>query len=64
MLRSNDDEIWANLSSICCVEDYKWGWVARDRRQHDNGHKFWYNTYWKTELAKEETTFQERNTNL
>src|SRR5271157_1816248 len=22
MLRSNDDEIWANLSSICCVEDY------------------------------------------
>ena len=23
MLRSNDDEIWANLSSICCVEDYK-----------------------------------------
>jgi predicted transcriptional regulator len=31
----------------------KWGWVACDRRQRDNGHKFWYNAYWKTELAKE-----------
>jgi hypothetical protein len=29
----------------------KWGWVARDRRQRENGHRFWYNVYWKTELA-------------
>jgi predicted transcriptional regulator len=30
----------------------KWGWVARDKRQRENGHKFWYNAYWKTEIAK------------
>jgi hypothetical protein len=30
----------------------KWGWVACDERQKEEGHKFWYNTYWKTELAK------------
>ena len=30
----------------------KWGWVACDRRQGKNGHKAWYNVYWKTELAK------------
>jgi predicted transcriptional regulator len=30
----------------------KWGWVACDRRKRDNGHKFWYNAYWKTEMAK------------
>jgi predicted transcriptional regulator len=29
----------------------KWGWVARDKRQSDDGHRFWYNVYWKTELA-------------
>ena len=29
----------------------KWGWVSRDKRQSENGHKFWYNAYWKTELA-------------
>ena len=29
----------------------KWGWVSRDKRQSDNGHRFWYNVYWKTELA-------------
>ncbi len=27
----------------------KWGWVARDWRQSDNGQKFWHNAYWKTE---------------
>ncbi len=32
----------------------KWGWVACERRQRDNGHKFWYNAYWKTELARQE----------
>jgi hypothetical protein len=30
----------------------KWGWVAYDERQREEGHKFWYNAYWKTELAK------------
>ena len=29
----------------------KWGWVSRARRQSENGHKFWYNVYWKTEFA-------------
>jgi len=29
----------------------KWGWVARDERQKEEGHKF-CNAYWKTELAK------------
>jgi len=29
----------------------KWGRVAYDERQRDEGHKFWYNAYWKTELA-------------
>ncbi len=30
----------------------KWGWVAYDERQKKEGHKFWYNAYWKTEPAK------------
>jgi hypothetical protein len=30
----------------------KWGWVACDERQKEEGHKFWYNAYWKTKLAK------------
>jgi hypothetical protein len=30
----------------------KWGWVAYDKRQNEEGHRFWYNIYWKTELAK------------
>jgi hypothetical protein len=30
----------------------KWGWVACDERQKVEGHKFWYNAYWKTDLAK------------
>jgi hypothetical protein len=29
----------------------KWGWVARVRRQRTDGHKFWYNVYWKTNPA-------------
>jgi predicted transcriptional regulator len=29
----------------------KCGWVALERRQREDGHKFWYNAYWKTELA-------------
>jgi hypothetical protein len=30
----------------------KWGWVAYDKQQNEEGHRFWYNIYWKTELAK------------
>ena len=30
----------------------RWGWVASDRRQREEGHKFWYNAYWKTDLTK------------
>jgi len=29
----------------------RWSWVALERRQREEGHKFWYNAYWKTELA-------------
>jgi hypothetical protein len=28
------------------------GWVPCDERQRNMGHKFWYNAYWKTELAR------------
>jgi predicted transcriptional regulator len=31
----------------------RWGWVTLERRQREEGHKFWYNAYWKTELAKQ-----------
>jgi len=31
----------------------KWGWVALDKRQRDEGHGSWYNVYWKTEIAKQ-----------
>jgi hypothetical protein len=31
----------------------RWGWVACDERQKEEGHKFWYNAYWKTELARQ-----------
>jgi hypothetical protein len=31
----------------------KWGWAACDRRQGNDGHKFWRNVYWKTELANQ-----------
>jgi predicted transcriptional regulator len=30
----------------------RWGLVALERRQRDDGHKFWYNAYWKTDPAK------------
>ncbi len=29
----------------------KWGWVAFDVRQSENGHRAWHNVYWKTALA-------------
>jgi predicted transcriptional regulator len=28
------------------------GFVALERRQREEGHKFWYNAYWKTDSAK------------
>ena len=27
----------------------RWGLVALERRQRDDGHKFWYIAYWKTD---------------
>jgi hypothetical protein len=30
----------------------RWGWVACDERQREVGHTFWYNAYWKMELAR------------
>jgi predicted transcriptional regulator len=29
----------------------RWGLVALERRQRNDGHRFWYNAYWKTEFA-------------
>jgi len=29
----------------------RWGFVALERRQREEGHKFWYNAYWKTGLS-------------
>jgi len=29
----------------------RWGFVALERRQREEGHKFWYNAYWKTKPA-------------
>ena len=30
----------------------RWGYVALERRQREEGHKFWYNAYWKTDPAE------------
>ena len=30
----------------------RWGFVDQERRQREEGHKFWYNAYWKTEPAR------------
>ncbi len=30
----------------------RWGSVASDRRQGNEGPKFWYNAYWRTDLTK------------
>ncbi len=29
----------------------RWGQVALERRQREEGQRFWYNAYWKTEPA-------------
>jgi hypothetical protein len=38
----------------------KWGWVDFDERQKEEGRKFWYNAYWKTELPRTTSTNQFR----
>ena len=30
----------------------RWGLVALERRQREEGQRFWYNAYWKTEPAQ------------
>jgi predicted transcriptional regulator len=30
----------------------RWGFVALERKQREEGHKFWYNAYWKTDPAE------------
>lgn len=37
----------------------KWGFVACVRKQNENGHRFWYNLYWKNEITTNEWTFAE-----
>jgi predicted transcriptional regulator len=34
----------------------KGGFVARERRQSHNGHKFWYNVCWRTEIVVHENS--------
>jgi hypothetical protein len=29
----------------------RWGFVDLERRQREEGHRFWYNAYWKTKTA-------------
>jgi hypothetical protein len=37
----------------------KWGFVVCIRRQNVNGHRFWYNLYWKNEITANEWSFAE-----
>jgi predicted transcriptional regulator len=37
-------------SSLRALE--RWGLVALERRQREEGQRFWYNAYWKTEPAE------------
>jgi|GEM_PF-635703 len=30
----------------------KWGWVASDKKKMNGRHKFWFNVYWRTDIAK------------
>jgi len=30
----------------------RWGYVDLERRQGEEGHRFWYNAYWKTKPAR------------
>ncbi len=30
----------------------RWGFVALERRQREEGPRFWYNAYWKTDPAE------------
>jgi hypothetical protein len=38
---------WSGFGSLI-----KWGWVACDNIQKEEGHKFCRSAYWKTELAR------------
>jgi hypothetical protein len=37
----------------------KWGFVAYVSRQNVNGHRFWYNLYWKNEMKGNEWSVAE-----
>jgi len=37
----------------------RWGLVALERRQREEGQRFWYNAYWKTEMAERRAGEQE-----
>jgi hypothetical protein len=37
----------------------RWGFVACVRRQNVNGHRFWYNIYWKNEIKANELSVAE-----
>ena len=37
-------------SSLRALE--RWGYVDQERRQREEGQRFWYNAYWKTELVE------------
>lgn len=37
----------------------KWGFVSCIRRQNVDGHRFWYNLYWKNEITANEWPFAE-----
>ena len=30
----------------------RWGWVALERRQREEGQRFWHNAYWKIDPAE------------
>jgi hypothetical protein len=38
----------------------RWGFVDQERRQGEEGHKFWYNAYWKTKPAARAVRLAER----
>ena len=44
-------------SSLRALE--RWGYVDQERRQREEGQRFWYNAYWKTEMAERRAGEQE-----
>jgi len=49
--------ICRDSSSLILRQLPRWGWVASDRRQNEDGHRFWYNAYWKTEPAEAKAAY-------